>query len=181
MIVDTNWIRKLLKSFCFPQNAPSRPCNAAALTAIIAEPGKIEEEFRDLPTATPTLDDIPAGAETKNRYANVIPIPDTRVLLTFQEDVPNSDYINANFVRVSGRKVIWSAMMNNGTLWLNCLIRPCTGTNGHVEGIHHYTRAIGRDSSWLLEDGLGAANKSYYDALRLFRGRHRKLAYYLSG
>ena len=68
---------------------------------------------------TPTLDDIPAGAETKNRYANVIPIPDTRVLLTFQEDVPNSDYINANFVRVSGRKVVsvyryelWNTLAN---------------------------------------------------------------------
>ncbi|CAG7728688.1 unnamed protein product [Allacma fusca] len=80
-------------------NAPSRLCNAVSLTTALQDETKLEEEFRDLPSVNPTMDDIPTGAETKNRYANVIPMPDTRVLLTFQEDIPNSDYINANFVR----------------------------------------------------------------------------------
>lgn len=74
--------------------------NASALATALTEVPALESEFRAIPNVTATLDDIPNGAETKNRYANVIPMPDTRVLLTFQEDVPNSDYINANYVRV---------------------------------------------------------------------------------
>jgi len=60
----------------------------------------LESEFKKIPGVTPTVDDLPPGAENKNRYANVIPIPDSRVLLTFHDDQPNSDYINANHVRV---------------------------------------------------------------------------------
>jgi len=45
-------------------------------------------------------DELPPGAETKNRYANVIPMPETRVLLNPRGSGLNSDYINANFVKV---------------------------------------------------------------------------------
>ena len=87
--------------FNFDQTAPSRVVNAATLQAALTDTPGLDAEFRAIPNVSPTLDDIPQGAETKNRYANVIPMPDTRVLLTFQEDQANSDYINANFVRVS--------------------------------------------------------------------------------
>ncbi|ODM98705.1 Tyrosine-protein phosphatase non-receptor type 7, partial [Orchesella cincta] len=80
-------------------NTPSRPVNAPAVASALSDITSLENEFRAIPNISPTLDDIPQGAETKNRYANVIPMPDTRVLLTFQEDVPNSDYMNANYVR----------------------------------------------------------------------------------
>jgi len=75
--------------------------NSSTLHAALTDVSGLESEFRKIPNVNPTLDDIPQGAEKKNRYANVIPMPDTRVLLTFQEEQPNSDYINANYVRVS--------------------------------------------------------------------------------
>ena len=49
----------------------------------------------------PTLDDLPPGSEDRNRYANVLPVPETRVVLEQKTGAPNSDYINANYVRVS--------------------------------------------------------------------------------
>ena len=70
----------------------------------------------------PTLDDIPNGAEAKNRYANVIPMPDTRVLLTFQDEQPNSDYINANYVRVSMNLLYGSTLSNYITVFLGNLL-----------------------------------------------------------
>lgn len=73
----------------------------AGLGAAVKEISAIYDEFSKIPSVSPTLDDIPNGAEAKNRYANVIPMPDSRVLLTFQDEQPNSDYINANYVRVS--------------------------------------------------------------------------------
>jgi protein tyrosine phosphatase len=80
-------------------NAPSKPLSPAALIAFTPEISSLSEEFSLIPNVNPTLDDIPNGAETKNRFANVIPVPDSRVLLTFQDEQPNSDYINANFAR----------------------------------------------------------------------------------
>ena len=60
------------------------------------------EEFDAIPTgAMPTLDDLPPGSEDRNRYANVLPVPETRVVLEQKTGAPNSDYINANYVRVS--------------------------------------------------------------------------------
>jgi protein tyrosine phosphatase len=61
----------------------------------------VEEEFTRIPQVTANVDDLPEGAERKNRYANVIPLPETRVQLTPREGDPLSDYINANYVHVS--------------------------------------------------------------------------------
>ena len=70
------------------------------------------------------MDDVPPGAENKNRYRNILPskctpqreqctllvLPDdlspssdphTRVPLFLKFGVANSDYINANYIRVS--------------------------------------------------------------------------------
>lgn len=91
------------------QNAPSRSLDPSGLATAVKEVGAIFDEFSRIPSVLPTLDDIPTGAESKNRYANVIPMPDTRVLLTFQDDQPNSDYINANFVQVT----FLSSVMNS--------------------------------------------------------------------
>jgi protein tyrosine phosphatase len=35
-----------------------------------------------------------------SRYANVIPLPETRVHLSRQDDDEKTEYINANFVKV---------------------------------------------------------------------------------
>jgi protein tyrosine phosphatase len=61
----------------------------------------VEEEFSRIPQITANVDDLPEGADTKNRYANVIPLPETRVQLSPREGEPLSEYINANFVHVS--------------------------------------------------------------------------------
>lgn len=42
---------------------------------------------------------MPANCEDKNRYANVVPLPETRVHLQRLNDEEKSEYINANFVK----------------------------------------------------------------------------------
>jgi protein tyrosine phosphatase len=64
------------------------------------EPGYLEGEFKKLPIPIFTLDDMPRGTERKNRYSNVLPTPKTRVHLSLLPGQrPNSDYINANYIR----------------------------------------------------------------------------------
>lgn len=48
---------------------------------------------------TVRVDEMPENCEDKNRYANVIPIPETRVKLQKLGNDERSEYINANFVR----------------------------------------------------------------------------------
>ncbi|XP_063227038.1 mucin-5AC-like [Bacillus rossius redtenbacheri] len=80
-------------------NAPSRPINFAGLANFSSDVAALEEEFAMIPQLSPKVDEMPPGAEAKNRYANVIPLPETRVTLQPVEGEPLSDYINANFVR----------------------------------------------------------------------------------
>lgn len=80
-------------------NTPSHPVNFAGLANFCLEEGTLEEEFKSIPSNTPTIDELPSGAEEKNRYANVIPVPETRVALKAVDGDPISDYINANFVK----------------------------------------------------------------------------------
>jgi protein tyrosine phosphatase len=75
--------------------------NFAVLANFILNRHSLEEEFAKIPQVTANVDDLPEGADTKNRYANVIPLPETRVPLSLCEGEPLSDYINANFVHVS--------------------------------------------------------------------------------
>lgn len=60
----------------------------------------MKAEFEEIPQISARASELPEGCETKNRYANVIPLPETRVYLKTIEGVPNSDYINANYVTV---------------------------------------------------------------------------------
>lgn len=80
-------------------NGPSRPLNFAKLTHFISDIDGVYEEFATIPVNMPKYDELPAGVEDKNRYANVIPVPETRVLLKGLKDSPNCEYINANYVR----------------------------------------------------------------------------------
>lgn len=61
---------------------------------------EIRKEFDEIPQVTTRTNEVPEGCETKNRYANVIPLPETRVFLNLMENYPSSDYINANYVTV---------------------------------------------------------------------------------
>lgn len=78
--------------------SPSHPMGFAELANFILNRHSLEEEFARIPQVTANVDELPEGADTKNRYANVIPLPETRVHLSPREGEPLSEYINANFV-----------------------------------------------------------------------------------
>ncbi|KAL0271480.1 UNVERIFIED_CONTAM: hypothetical protein PYX00_008561 [Menopon gallinae] len=78
---------------------PSHPMNFAGLANFSSDKEQLYEEFNIIPQVYPKTDELPAGAETKNRYANVIPLPETRVHLSVKDGDSLSDYINANYVR----------------------------------------------------------------------------------
>ncbi|XP_057332832.1 receptor-type tyrosine-protein phosphatase zeta isoform X2 [Microplitis mediator] len=78
---------------------PSHPLNFAGLSAFCNEQNAIYEEFTGIPQVSARIDELPPGAEVKNRYANVVPLPETRVPLMKINNDPLSEYINASYVR----------------------------------------------------------------------------------
>lgn len=75
--------------------------NFSALVKFSSNKDAIYKEFEEVPQVTASTSELPEGCETKNRYANVIPLPETRVFLSSIDGQPNNDYINANYVTVS--------------------------------------------------------------------------------
>lgn len=83
------------------QGAPSHPLNFSGLANFCSNRKAVDEEYSLIPMVSPKMDELPPGAETKNRYANVIPLPETRVHLSVPEGgEPLAEYINANYVKV---------------------------------------------------------------------------------
>lgn len=80
---------------------PSHPLNFAGLSSFCEDHNSIGEEYAGIPQVTAKMDELPAGAEVKNRYANVVPLPETRVTLSRLNNDPLTEYINASYVRVS--------------------------------------------------------------------------------
>nr|XP_023013572.1 tyrosine-protein phosphatase 3 [Leptinotarsa decemlineata] len=78
--------------------AVTHPLNFPALAKFAANTEDIKAEFEEIPQITAKTSELPEGCEPKNRYANVIPLPETRVFLKTIDGYPNSDYINANYV-----------------------------------------------------------------------------------
>lgn len=82
----------------------SVPLTAAQLALYMEKPiTSIEAEFRNIATSTVRIDELPAGVESKNRYANVLPVPETRVHIRVQDNQPMDtieQYINANYIKV---------------------------------------------------------------------------------
>lgn len=66
---------------------------------MMSNKSEIYEEFKEIPSVTARVDEVPAGCEDKNRYANVIPLPETRVHLKQLNGDEKTEYINANYVR----------------------------------------------------------------------------------
>lgn len=83
----------------FLQTAVSHLLNFAELVSFSEDRPAIDVEFSNVPVVTVKPDELPQGVETKNRYANVIPLPETKVMLNPRPG-QSSDYINANFVKV---------------------------------------------------------------------------------
>ncbi|XP_012936897.1 receptor-type tyrosine-protein phosphatase zeta [Aplysia californica] len=77
---------------------PTHPLNVTELTNMCTDQYKIDEEYQKLPNRLPRLSVVPDGEEDKNRYANVLPLVNTRVKLLQDGTGPRSTYINANYV-----------------------------------------------------------------------------------
>ncbi|KAI0208500.1 Tyrosine-protein phosphatase non-receptor type 7 [Lamellibrachia satsuma] len=86
-------------NWCETKDYTSNVLDTEGLSRMTDDPDTIEDEFLLLPSKMPKLSDVPLGAEDKNRYANVIPNPETRVRLSVRKGEDNSDYINANYLR----------------------------------------------------------------------------------
>ncbi|XP_023246641.1 uncharacterized protein LOC106645236 isoform X2 [Copidosoma floridanum] len=78
---------------------PSHTLNFAGLASFCNDPSGIAREFSGIPQVSSSIDELPAGAEVKNRYANVIPLPETRVPLQRLNNDPLTEYINASYVQ----------------------------------------------------------------------------------
>ncbi|GAB1610532.1 signaling mucin MSB2-like [Argonauta hians] len=76
----------------------SHPLNYRGLKNMCNDTDRIYDEFQLLPNICPKYSDLPLGVEEKNRYIDVLPIPETRVKLKTIPGEENSDYINANFI-----------------------------------------------------------------------------------
>lgn len=92
--------------FLFQSAIPSHPLNFAGLSSFCNDVNAINEEFAGIPQVSGKIDELPPGAEVKNRYANVIPLPETRVQLQKLNNDPLTEYINASYVRV--RSLDWN-------------------------------------------------------------------------
>jgi hypothetical protein len=86
---------------CFQSAIPSHPLNFAGLSSFCNDVNAINEEFAGIPQVSAKIDELPPGAELKNRYANVMPLPETRVPLQRLNNDALTEYINASYVRVS--------------------------------------------------------------------------------
>ncbi|KAK3097946.1 hypothetical protein FSP39_014740 [Pinctada imbricata] len=77
---------------------PSHLLGYTSLSNFTLDTRGMEHEFEKIPYEMPNLATVPIGAEDKNRFANVIPHPHTRVKLKTIEGEDTSEYINANYV-----------------------------------------------------------------------------------
>lgn len=86
------------------QEIPSHPLNEKTLQNCLRNRELLEEEFKKIPMNMPKLSEIPEGAHVKNRYSNILPKPETRVVLADPSGDPLKCYINANYVKGYGGK-----------------------------------------------------------------------------
>ncbi|KAG7300512.1 hypothetical protein JYU34_016142 [Plutella xylostella] len=84
----------------FDDEVTSHPMQYAALANFALDSELMTREFSSIPSVAVSAADVPPGAEDKNRYSNVLPLPETRVLLNGSS--PVSCYINANYVTGPG-------------------------------------------------------------------------------
>ena len=80
----------------------------------------IEAEFRNIATSTVRIDELPVGVESKNRYANVLPVPETRVHIRVQDNQPTDtieQYINANYIKVRSCHNMFFGLTRLVTAW----------------------------------------------------------------
>uniref|UniRef100_A0A336M2H6 CSON010773 protein n=1 Tax=Culicoides sonorensis TaxID=179676 RepID=A0A336M2H6_CULSO len=80
-------------------NLQSHVLTVPDLATFVQNKYAIYDEYKDIPVITSRIEEMPFGCEDKNRYSNVIPLPETRVHLQRQNDDEKTEYINANYVK----------------------------------------------------------------------------------
>jgi protein tyrosine phosphatase len=89
------------------------------LLEFVKNKNQINDEFNSIPQVSIRVDELPEGCEDKNRYANVVPFPETRVhLKRLSEDDEKSEYINANYIK--GPKDAFSYIATQAPLENTC-------------------------------------------------------------
>ncbi|XP_074651513.1 uncharacterized protein LOC141906180 isoform X2 [Tubulanus polymorphus] len=102
---------------------PSKPTKFIGLPNFRLDMEMLEDEFEKLYNVMPRSSEVPPGAENKNRFANVIPIEESRVMLKTVYGAVASEYINANYIKGYRRRpkvyIATQAPMKNtiGDLW----------------------------------------------------------------
>ncbi|KAJ8714746.1 hypothetical protein PYW07_002971 [Mythimna separata] len=86
----------------YDDEVTSHPMQYAALANFAMDVESMTAEFSEIPSVTVRPDEVPPGCEDKNRYSNVLPLPETRVPLKRLGNDPTTEYINANFVTGPG-------------------------------------------------------------------------------
>ncbi|GBP30337.1 Tyrosine-protein phosphatase non-receptor type 7 [Eumeta japonica] len=84
------------------EQVTSHPMQYAALANFALDTDSMTTEFSEIPSVTVRPEEVPLGCEDKNRYSNVLPLPETRVPLTRIGNDPTTEYINANYITGPG-------------------------------------------------------------------------------
>ncbi|XP_068622576.1 uncharacterized protein [Battus philenor] len=86
----------------YDDEVTSHPMQYAALANFALDTESMSAEFHEIPSVSVSPERVPPGCEDKNRYSNVLPLPETRVPLTRIGNDPTTEYINANYVTGPG-------------------------------------------------------------------------------
>ncbi|CAH2269407.1 putative GPI-anchored protein pfl2 [Pararge aegeria] len=86
----------------YDDEVTSHPMQYPALANFALDLDSITAEFSEIPSVSVRPDEVPPGCEDKNRYSNVLPLPETRVPLRRIGNDLTTEYINANYVTGPG-------------------------------------------------------------------------------
>lgn len=94
------------------------------------------------------------------RYANVVPLPETRVHLKRMNDDEKTEYINANFVKVCACvAMILGILVTNYRSRCTCSL-VCVGSQRFCQLLHCLSSPDGEHDQRLLAHGVGAKLES---------------------
>ncbi|KAJ0174948.1 hypothetical protein K1T71_009089 [Dendrolimus kikuchii] len=86
----------------YDDEVTSHPMQYPALANFALDMESMTAEFAEIPSVTVRPEEVPPGCEDKNRYSNVLPLPETRVPLARIGSDPTTEYINANYITGPG-------------------------------------------------------------------------------